>query len=270
MDKLFLSKSSYCDCIQCNKMFWLNKYKKDLAVVNVNDNILENGRKVGEFAKGLFGDYVEVPYDLSINKRIEKTKELLENNQNVIAEASFNYDNNFCSVDLLKINPDGVEIYEVKSSTEIKNIYYEDIAYQYYVLSNLGLTVNGAYIVYVNNKYIKIGELDIEQYFKNEKRYSPAGSKRDEGGNYDWVATKSYKVKEAKDRFLFSTHGHNSEYMINSFIPLKIEESIAVIHHMGYAEELELKDLSAIYDKYPLALLLYTADLISTFVDESY
>lgn len=39
MDKLFLSKSSYCDCIQCNKMFWLNKYKKDLAVVNVNDNI---------------------------------------------------------------------------------------------------------------------------------------------------------------------------------------------------------------------------------------
>ena len=50
MDKLFLSKSSYCDCIQCNKMFWLNKYKKDLAVVNVNDNILENGRKVGEFA----------------------------------------------------------------------------------------------------------------------------------------------------------------------------------------------------------------------------
>lgn len=168
MDKLFLSKSSYCDCIQCNKMFWLNKYKKDLAVVNVNDNILENGRKVGEFAKGLFGDYVEVPYDLSINKRIEKTKELLENNQNVIAEASFNYDNNFCSVDLLKINPDGVEIYEVKSSTEIKNIYYEDIAYQYYVLSNLGLTVNGAYIVYVNNKYIKIGELDIEQYFKNE------------------------------------------------------------------------------------------------------
>ena len=168
MDKLFLSKSSYCDCIQCNKMFWLNKYKKDLAVVNVNDNILENGRKVGEFAKGLFGDYVEVPYDLSINKRIEKTKELLENNQNVIAEASFNYDNNFCSVDLLKINPDGVEIYKVKSSTEIKNIYYEDIAYQYYVLSNLGLTVNGAYIVYVNNKYIKIGELDIEQYFKNE------------------------------------------------------------------------------------------------------
>lgn len=108
-----------------------------------------------------------------------------------------------------------------------------------------------------------------EQYFKNEKKYSPAGSKRDEGGNYDWVATKSYKVKEAKDRFLFSTHGHNSEYMINSFIPLKIEESIAVIHHMGYAEELELKDLSAIYDRYPLALLLYTADLISTFVDES-
>ena len=51
-------------------MFWLNKYKKDLAVVNVNDNILENGRKVGEFAKGLFGDYVEVPYDLSINKRM--------------------------------------------------------------------------------------------------------------------------------------------------------------------------------------------------------
>ena len=78
MDKLFLSKSSYCDCIQCNKMFWLNKYKKDLAVVNVNDNILENGHKVGEFAKGLFVDYVEIPYDLKAQlRKITSTMNIL-------------------------------------------------------------------------------------------------------------------------------------------------------------------------------------------------
>lgn len=164
MEKTFLSKSRYCKCVQCENILWLSKYKPKCAVVEDNEAILENGRKVGELAKGLFGDYDDVPYDNDINKRIEKTRELLQNKPNVITEASFIYDNNFCSVDVLK-NSDGVEIYEVKSSTKVKDIYIDDVAYQYFVLSNLGLDVKKACIVYINNEYVRGKELDINQLF---------------------------------------------------------------------------------------------------------
>ena len=65
MNKLNLSKSSYCSCVQCEKILWLNEYKPNLKQEKGSDAILETGKKVGEFAKGLFGDYEDVPYDNS-------------------------------------------------------------------------------------------------------------------------------------------------------------------------------------------------------------
>ena len=179
MNKIFLSKSSYCNCIQCKKMHWLNQYKPNKSA-GENESILETGLKVGELAKGLFGDYTNVPFDKKNNVRLEKTQELLKNKPNIITEASFNYDNNFCSVDILKNDADGVEIYEVKSSTHIEDIYLDDASYQYFVLSNLGLNVKKVAIVYINNEYVRAKELDIEQLFNIEDITDIARQKQDE------------------------------------------------------------------------------------------
>ena len=168
MDNKFLSKSKYCQAVQCEKILWLNKYKHDEAKDSANDSVLKTGRKVGELAKGLFGDYSDIPYDADIDVRIQNTQRTLQNKPNVICEASFLYDNNFCSVDILKNDADGVEIYEVKSSTEIKDIFLDDVAYQYYVLNNLGLKVKKASIVYINNEYVRKKELDMAQLFNIE------------------------------------------------------------------------------------------------------
>lgn len=180
MDKIYLSKSTYCTCVQCEKILWLNKYKAENAVAENNETILENGRIVGEAAKGLFGAYNDVPVDKGFNIRLNETEKLLNDKPNVIAEASFAYDNNFCSVDILKNDVDGVEIYEVKSSTKIKDIYWDDVAYQYFVLSNLGLNVKKACIVYVNNEYIREGELEIDKLFNIEDVTDIALEKQDE------------------------------------------------------------------------------------------
>ena len=123
---MYLSKSRYCEGVQCEKILWLNENKPNTSDDNGSEAILETGRKVGELAKGLFGDYTDVGYDTDINVRIEKTHNLLKDGPNVIAEASFAFNNNFCSVDILKNDADGVEIYEVKSSTKIKDIYVDD------------------------------------------------------------------------------------------------------------------------------------------------
>ena len=127
--------------MQCKKILWLKKYKPEYAVQTTNDSVFENGSNVGELAKGLFGKYENIEFNEDLNIMIEKTQEVLKNKPNIIAEASFNYNNNFCSVDILKNDIDGVEIYEVKSSTEVHNVYLDDASYQYYVLSHLGLNV---------------------------------------------------------------------------------------------------------------------------------
>ena len=180
MDDKYLSKSQYCRGIQCEKILWLERYRKDITAEVGNDSVLETGRKVGESAKKLFGDYTDVPYDNDINARVQKTRELLQNSADVITEASFVYDNNFCSVDILKNDSDGVEIYEVKSSTQIKDIYIDDVSYQYFVLSNLGIDVKRACIVYINNEYVRGDELDLAGLFNIEDVTGIVTEKQDE------------------------------------------------------------------------------------------
>ena len=155
MKNVYLSKSKYCRGKQCEKMLWLDKNMPEVFEQTASDEILTNGAKVGELARGLFGKYVNVEYNKNLEVIIEQTKEYLKNAPNIITEASFNFDSNFCSVDILKNDIDGLEIYEVKSSTGISELYLDDVSYQVYILLNLGYKVKSANIVYINNQYVR-------------------------------------------------------------------------------------------------------------------
>ena len=163
-----LSKSKYCNAVQCKKMLWLDKYcpleKEELS----NQSTLDNGTEVGEYAKGLFGSYIDIAFNRDLNVMIEETEKALENDHGVITEASFVYENNFCSVDILKFNNKDVEIYEVKSSTSVKDIYLDDISYQAYILMNLGYNVTKCNIVHINSSYVRLGELELNKLFTIE------------------------------------------------------------------------------------------------------
>ena len=178
MNKICLTKSDYCDCKHCKKLYWLKKFKPinpDDDVAKKKKPILEKGNEVGELAKGLFGDYNDIQQGTK-RAMIEETERLMLEKPNIITEASFSYEDNFCQVDILKNDLDGVEIYEVKSSTsiykknskKIKERYLDDVAFQYFVLSNLGLNVKKVCIVVLNNKYRLGRKLDIKKLFKKE------------------------------------------------------------------------------------------------------
>ena len=163
---MYLSKSKYCKGIQCPKILWLEANNPDVGEYEDNSGVFENGAKVGELAKRLFGNYLDVSFNEDLNEMIKDTKALLFNNKVIITEASFNYDNNFCSIDILKKDNDNYEIYEVKSSTEVSDIYLEDVSYQYYVLTSLGYNVTKACIVHIDNTYVRGKELEIDKLFK--------------------------------------------------------------------------------------------------------
>ena len=165
--ELRFSKSTYCKAVQCPKMLWLMKHHPELYDDAVEKQAIFNaGNEVGDLAMGLFGPYTEVPFDKDLTKMLTCTEELLSAGTPVICEASFSYDGCFCSVDILRNLGDGaVELYEVKSATELHEIYKHDVAYQVYVLSRLGYRVARACLVHINNRYVLEGELDLAGLF---------------------------------------------------------------------------------------------------------
>lgn len=178
---MYLSKSKYCNGYQCKKILWLDKYKSEVKEEVSQDSVLENGTQVGELARGLFGPYINIEFNENLTNMIEDTKKVLEeNNSCIITEASFDYNGNFCSVDILKKNKNKLSIYEVKSSTEVKDIYLEDASYQYYVLTSLGYDVDKVYIVHINRYYVRKGDLNLKELFKIEDITSTAKEKRNE------------------------------------------------------------------------------------------
>ena len=161
-----LSKSSYCRGIQCKKILWLEKHKPEEKEETNNDRILEQGNDIHEVARYLFGSHINIEYRENLSQMIEDTMNTIDSYKDVIiTEASFTYKNNFCSVDILKKNNNSYEIYEIKSSTELKDIYINDASYQYYVLTSLGLKVTKVSLVHINSNYIRIGDLDLDQLF---------------------------------------------------------------------------------------------------------
>jgi hypothetical protein len=118
-------------------MLWLDKHYPDEKEEIDNSSVLDNGTEVGILAKDLFGPSIDIEFNKDLNKMLEDTKKHLTKDKVIITEASFNYNNNFCSVDILKKEGNNYELYEVKSSTEVKDIYLDDVSYQYYVLTTL-------------------------------------------------------------------------------------------------------------------------------------
>ncbi len=176
MSKLNLSKSNYCALWQCPKMAWLNKYKPEEKTEDA-DLIarFSTGNEVGDLARRLFGGYVDVTcYEedrLNLQKMIKNTKTEIEKGTAVICEAAFSYKGLYCAVDLLKKEPEGWTIYEVKSSSNDPNspkanpIYIADISFQKYVLEHCGISVVGTYLITINSQYVRGKNLDIHQLF---------------------------------------------------------------------------------------------------------
>ena len=127
--------------------------------------VFETGNVVGELACELFPHAKEVVFTRNYDEMLSATAEYIKNGVENICEATFNYDGILVMVDILHVDADGVSIYEVKSSTSLKDIYVHDVSIQYYVLKNLGFNIKSANIVHINSSYVRGDELDISELF---------------------------------------------------------------------------------------------------------
>ena len=165
-----LSKSLYIRGLQCEKSLWLKKKKPE--VLQAPDDgaqaVFDAGTSVGELACELFSGGERIEYTGDFNAQIAKTKELIEHGTKVIYEATFCFDGILVMVDILCVGDDGLVINEVKSSTSVKEVYINDSAIQYYVLSSLGYKVSAVNIIYIDNSYVRGEKLELEKFFHAE------------------------------------------------------------------------------------------------------
>ncbi len=164
-----LSKSTIIRSLQCEKSLYLykNHYKERDKVSIYQQGKFDRGHYVGELAQRLFpgGKDMSPPTPFQWDQSVKVTRYYVEQEHSPIYEAAFIYNGTLVAVDILVFNNGKWDVYEVKSSLRISRTYYNDATIQYYVLKKWGLKINKFHFVFVNRKYRRKGELDLDNFF---------------------------------------------------------------------------------------------------------
>ena len=161
-----LSKTKYLNGRQCLRYLWVlfnDAYRVPAPDINTQ-YIFDQGHVIGELARQLYPDGINVPQD-SFRGNIDQTIRLMAERKPLF-EAGILAGNLYSRVDiLLPVNEEEWDIVEVKSSTSVKDVHIQDAVYQRYCCTKLGLNIRKCYIAIINNQYVKEGEINPEGLF---------------------------------------------------------------------------------------------------------
>jgi len=140
---------------RCHKEIYLSIHSPELESPITPDQqaVFDQGNEVGEMARKYFPGGVLVdfkPWDFFGS--LKKTRELLASQTPVIYEAAFEYQGCYARTDIIKYSPDTQrwKIYEVKSTTKVKEEQLDDIGLQAWIIANSGLPIEEINLVHLN------------------------------------------------------------------------------------------------------------------------
>jgi len=166
-----LSKTRYLNGLQCSKLLWLicHEPEKVPGPDASAQRIFDQGRQVGELAKQLFPGGINIPTE-DFMGNIRLTRQALTEGKPLF-EAGFMTGRLFSRLDILvpakqsEWDEAKWDIYEVKSSTSVREENLQDMAFQRYCLNKLGLPAGRCRLVFINNQYVRRGNIDPFQLF---------------------------------------------------------------------------------------------------------
>lgn len=166
-----LSKSTFMYGCQCVKRLWLNKYKPEERdpLDEKQQAIFQRGTDLGRVARELFPGGVDAspPNSFQYQLAVVKTAQYIAEGHKIIYEAAFQYEEMLCAIDILVKNGEKWYAYEVKSSSAVKPVMLMDAAFQYFVITAAGLSLENIFIIHSNPTYFpdSVDEIDIQQQF---------------------------------------------------------------------------------------------------------
>jgi hypothetical protein len=129
-----LSKSKYMSGLQCPKRLWLENHRPDLIpeVARTTQKVFDQGAEVGRLAREGFPNGMLISADHQhISETFTQTKEAIAGGNEVIFEAVFSIDNTLVRPDVIRRSgPSTWDLIEVKSTTQVKEEHYPDVAVQ--------------------------------------------------------------------------------------------------------------------------------------------
>jgi len=171
MSATLISKSKFINGLQCAKLLWTYYNAKELIPETEASTqaIFDQGHDVGSLAKQMFPDGIEVGAEVrDLNETIRLTKTALKLRQPLF-ESAFSAEGGYCRTDILRPAPkDAWDLIEVKSTTGVKDVHLEDLAFQYWVLVKAGLKIRKCYLMHINSDFVRKGEIDPKKYFTLE------------------------------------------------------------------------------------------------------
>jgi len=153
----FLTKSLYMNGQQCPRLLWFSSRHQLPELSLYDQHKFAQGRDFEKYVKKLFPDGIDLS-DFSYGKNIKETQNLIRQGR-IIFEASMVYKNLLFKGDILESTDDGWNLYEMKSSTKVKDEYIPDMASQKYICEKNGIKIKNCFIEYINKDYIKQGNV---------------------------------------------------------------------------------------------------------------
>ncbi len=178
-----LTKTDFKEYLLCKEGLWLKKKQPDDYTAGefslFLEKLINDGYEVEEYVHRLFPDGVALEGDEeSLLADTKKLVELADKPTGTecaskpIFQATFKTDEGlFVKIDILNFNKETRkwDIYEVKSSsdikTDIKHNHIKDITFQTIVAERSGISIGESYIIHINKKYKREGEIDLRELF---------------------------------------------------------------------------------------------------------
>lgn len=165
-----LTKSDFIKFLQCYKYLWLYKNRKDLLSKDILPQLekeFDEGYQVEDYAYLLFPDGMDA-MDEDFKTAIAKTKKLVNAKTPTVFQPTFCVGKLFCRSDIIVYDKKSGkwDLYEVKSSTNVKETHIFDLAFQKVCLEDFGIKVGKISVIHVNNKYVRHGEIDPKKLLK--------------------------------------------------------------------------------------------------------
>jgi hypothetical protein len=164
----YISKSKFLWGLQCQKLIWHAYNAKHLIPEPdaQTQAIFDQGHEVGALAKKLFPDGIEIGAGVTdLDETIRLTKQALKQRKPLF-EAAFSGSGGYARADILiPVGDDAWNLVEVKSTTDVKDIHLDDLAFQAFVLTGAGLKIRRCILAHIDPDFVKNGPIDPHQFF---------------------------------------------------------------------------------------------------------
>ncbi len=166
-----ISKSQYLKGLQCPKALWFYRHRRDLypEIPEAKQRLFDSGYEVGHLAQAYFQNGIEITEKYyQIDSAIASTLRAIAHGYEAVFEATAcSRDGAYSRIDILNKadSQETWDLIEVKQSTGVKDYHLDDMALQRYAFQGAGYRINASFLMHVNNRYIRRGDLDPKGLF---------------------------------------------------------------------------------------------------------